>query len=101
MILLLISGIGLNLGLQANSALSQPTETKKETTENQGKCCPNNENHEMMGNNHQMGSNHEMMMGGNDKNHEMMMNENEKKCCNQENNNSHENHENHDNQPKN
>lgn len=59
LILLLISGVGLNLGLQANSAFSQTTDTQKETIENQEECCCNHEN------NHQMGNNHEMMISEN------------------------------------
>ena len=87
LILLLVSGVGLNFGLQANSAFSQTIETKKETTENQGKCV-NNENHQMMGNNH------EMMMGENTKkckNQEMINNNKPMDCCGEDNENNQNN----------
>lgn len=84
LLFLLVSGVGLNLALQANLAFSQTPETQKETIETQEECCCNHENHHMMGNNHQMGNNHEMMMGENAekcKNKEMMNNNNEMNCC--------------------
>lgn len=92
--LLLVTTVGLNLGLQANSAFSQTVNTEKDAPESQEKCI-NHENHEVMENNHPMGSNQEMIMGDNQKNQEMMMSNNDNDCMNHENNNRDENHENH------
>lgn len=82
--LMLISTVGLNLGLQANSAFSQTINTEKDAPESQEKCI-NHENQEMMEDSHQMGSNHEMIMGDNQKNQEMMMSDNDYHCMNDEN----------------